>query len=103
MANINTSRIASEKIRSLQVFEKEGWYHADLLQRRLTRSLYRVEEDNPDLGMTVEPADALEQEIRTFLSAVRGNKAPDAVTGVQAWKALCFAEDIERAILRIPL
>jgi predicted dehydrogenase len=103
VANISASRVASEKIRSLQVFEKEGWYRADLLERRLTRSLYRHDAPEADRELNIQPADALEQELTRFVQAVKGEKISDAVTGIQAWKALCFAEDIEQAITHIPL
>ncbi|MCH8858815.1 MAG: hypothetical protein IID54_04460, partial [Proteobacteria bacterium] len=97
------SRVASEKVRVLQVFEREGWFRADLLERRATRSWYRTDMSETDHTLAIDTTDALAEELRLFIAAAGGTAAEAAVTGIQAWKAICFAEDIEHALTRIPL
>ena len=103
VANISASRVASEKVRVMQVFDREGWFCADLLKRQTTRSWFRSDIPEADRTLAIDTTDALAEELRLFIEAAGGTAADAAVTGIQAWKALCFAEDVEKSLTRIPL
>jgi predicted dehydrogenase len=110
VANVTASRISQEDKRRIRVFQPEAYVSVDFAAKKVV-VLRRVQ--NPEGGKTriegesvsVEPGDALENEIRIFLQCSRSKTVPQ-VTGEDGKRALALAlginEEIRKSIKTIP-
>lgn len=103
VANIEASRVAKEKLRSMSVMCERSTVEADLL-RKTVRQKFMPDptaatiEPPKELELPVAPADQITLELKDFFSAIKKQRDP-LVTGRDAYQALLLAEGIERAIL----
>ncbi len=102
VANLMASRVSEERVRTIRVFQKQGYLSLDYLQRALT--LYsrgeQVGNERPKVTRekyTFEPRDALKSELCAFIESVRHRHAP-IVSGLQGRMALAAALQIEDRI-----
>jgi len=103
VANVTASRISSKNERKIRIFQKEGYISLDFANR----SIIHVwpgdgESASPIPGMQMEEqrfmeGDALEEEIRSFIGAVKTRQEPE-VSGRMGRDALKTALDITRQI-----
>jgi predicted dehydrogenase len=103
VANVTASRISSKNERKIRIFQKEGYISLDFANR----SIIHVwpgegETASPIPGMQMEErcfteGDALEEEIRSFVGAVKSRQEPE-VSGLMGRDALKIALDITRQI-----
>ncbi len=103
-ANVTASRISGKTERKIRLFQKDGYISIDFANRAIThiRRAGDGEENCPIPGMhmenrSFEQADALREEIISFVSAVETRGAPE-VTGRMGRDALALAVDIIRQI-----
>ena len=103
VANLTASRISTKNMRKLRVFQENSYYVADYAERR-AYAVYREqeadEEGYPQVSMEemeIEERDALEEEILSFLKAIRGGPPP-AVGGREGKQALAVALEISSQI-----
>ena len=103
VANLTASRISTKNMRKLRVFQGNSYLVADFAERR-AYAVYREEEPDEDgypqvsmEEMEIEERDALEEEIFTFLNAVRSGGAP-MVGGIAGRRALAVALEISSQI-----
>jgi hypothetical protein len=103
VANLTASRISTKNMRKLRVFQENSYLVADYAERR-AYAVYREEEPDeegyPQVSMEemeIEEHDALEEEIFTFLQAIRSGSTP-AVGGVEGRRALSVALEISAQI-----
>ncbi|MCX8042859.1 MAG: Gfo/Idh/MocA family oxidoreductase [Desulfobacterota bacterium] len=99
VANVTASRISVKEMRKLRIFQQDAYLsidfaaqHADVYRRFDAGDAY----DTPQImydPVTITPGDALEQEIASFVAAVRGRSEP-VVTGEAGRAALKVALDI---------
>lgn len=90
LAELDVSRVAAERERSLRVFDgrDRSYYSADLNNRKLKKMFYRDDKlvNHP---IHVEDRDQLEAEIGAFLDAILNDTTP-VVTGEHGLKALRY-------------
>jgi predicted dehydrogenase len=105
VANLTASRISTKNMRKLRVFQENSYYVADYAGRR-AYAVYREQEADedgyPQVSMEeieIEERDALEEEVLTFLKAVRGGPPP-TVGGREGKQALAVALEISSQIGR---
>jgi DUF1009 family protein/predicted dehydrogenase len=103
VANLTASRISTKNMRKLRVFQENSYLVADFADRR-AYAVYREEEPDeegyPQVSleeMEIEERDALEEEIFTFLNAVKSGGAP-VVGGIAGRRALAVALEISSQI-----
>ncbi len=103
VANLTASRISTKNMRKLRVFQENSYLVADYADRR-AYAVYREEEPDeegyPQVSMEemeIEERDALEEEVFTFLKAIKSGDAP-AVAGVEGRRALTVALEISSQI-----
>jgi predicted dehydrogenase len=90
VANLTASRISSDQVRKLRVFERDAYVSLDFADQSATA--YRLRPDasgRPVIGreeVTVEREEPLLAEIRSFVRRARGDDAPivDASEGIRA-------------------
>lgn len=105
IANITASRIALESTRKFHLFDEKGYYSVDFATRQLVTARQDSSViDGPIPGMavlqeTVDQADALEAELKSFIDAIRTG-TPPLVSGADGRKALDLALAIETEIMR---
>lgn len=104
VANVTASRISSKSERKIRIFQRDGYFSIDFANRSITRIRPGSEEhkDCPVPGMQMETqnfekADALADEIRSFVEASAERKQPE-VSGKMGRDALEIAVDIIRQI-----
>jgi predicted dehydrogenase len=109
VANVTASRISTKNQRKIRLFQKDTYVSVDFAGREIT--IIRRDENHGDgviPGMDIEQlsfseADALEDELASFIEAVRARKTP-TVSGHAGRKALEVAlsimEQINAAIKR---
>jgi predicted dehydrogenase len=103
VANVTASRISAKNERKIRLFQKDTYVSVDFANRGIT--LVRPDRDNADgviPGMTIEQhtfeqADALDDELRSFICSVRQRSRPQ-VTGQMGRDALRIALDIMNQI-----
>jgi predicted dehydrogenase len=105
-ANISASRIAGEKRRQIRIFQENGYFTIDFLSHRI-RSHMRCQDSKGrrvvSQEITIEPADALEGEIASFLEKVKERMTPlvSGRSGKRALEvALAINEQIEKNLVR---
>ena len=96
VANVTASRISSERLRKIRVFQDDGYLSLDYQQQSgemywkeaggIQKALVEVEKDEP-----------LKLELAAFVESVSEGKTP-AVTGEQGADALAIALEITRKI-----
>lgn len=103
IANLTASRISLKNLRKLRIFDQNSYIVADYA-RKGAYAVYREREPDeagyPQLSMEeieIEERDALEEEISSFLGAIR-NGTPPVVDGVQGRQALEVALRISHQI-----
>ncbi len=103
VANLTASRISTKNMRKLRVFQENSYLVADYAERR-AYAVYREEEPDeegyPQVSMEemeIEERDALEEEVFTFLNAIKSGGTP-AVDGVEGRRALSVALEISAQI-----
>jgi len=103
VANVTASRISNKSERKIRIFQKDGYIAIDFANRSITHIRPASGDDNcPIPGMHMEvheflEGDALEAEIRSFLSCVSSRNAPE-VTGRMGREALKTAVSITAQI-----
>jgi predicted dehydrogenase len=105
VANLTASRISTKNMRKLRIFQDDSYLVADYAERR-AYAVYREEEPDeegyPQVSleeMEIDERDALEEEIFSFLNAVKGG-APPPVGGPDGRRALAVALEISSQINR---
>ena len=100
VANVTASRISIKNQRKIRFFQKDTYVSVDFANREIT--IIRRGQDNPDGGLipgmdvrqlSFSEADALEDELTSFVDAVRTRKTP-VVSGYAGRKALEVALSI---------
>jgi len=92
IAELNVSRVASERERSLRVFdgEENTYYSADLNNRKLKKMFFR-DSSMVNHPLPVTDRDQLEAEIGSFLDSIISNR-PVEVSGEDGLKALLYTK-----------
>ncbi|MBV9759936.1 MAG: Gfo/Idh/MocA family oxidoreductase [Acidobacteriaceae bacterium] len=98
IANLTASRVSTEKVRKLRLFQPGEYISLDYQRQEALRVAVRGGESGslPDIGferLPTEPAEPLEAELKAFFGAVRDRSEPK-VNGSQASQALQVAEAI---------
>ncbi|MEJ5347900.1 MAG: UDP-2,3-diacylglucosamine diphosphatase LpxI [Desulfosoma sp.] len=103
VANLTASRISMKNMRRLRIFQENRYLVADYGNRRAFSFLKEAaadEEGYPEISseeLEVENRDPLEEEIRSFLEAVRSG-TPPLVDGRQGLEAVRLALAVSRQI-----
>jgi predicted dehydrogenase len=92
IANLTASRVSTERVRKLRLFQPKEYLSLDYQKQELTRIGVRGEQIGFE-SQNITPGEPLRLELLSFLDAVRHHKAPK-VTGAQAVNALRLAEAI---------
>ena len=99
VANVTASRISSQKVRKLRVFERRAYHSLDFTEQQVERYALveagdgrRIERGN----LAVESGEPLRREIESFIECVRERKTP-VVTGEDGLRALDVAVRIAAA------
>ncbi len=105
VANVTASRISTRNERKIRLFQRDGYLSVDFAKREITVINQNGHKDPSDLipGMEIKQlcfteGDALENEIRSFVTAVSSRKVPEVTgqMGRDALKvALCIMEQID--------
>ena len=94
VANLTASRVSTEQVRKLRLFQPGEYLAIDYQRQDLTR--LRILPNELQIGfeqLPVKTAEPLELELQAFLKAVRERSRPK-VDGAAATKALRLAEEI---------
>jgi len=91
-ALITASRLASDKVRTLKVFQRDAYISIDYQKQELRRYLRNGKEISSDI-LRPENKEPLKEELIDFIDCVRERKRP-AVSGVEAMNALEVALQI---------
>ena len=102
VANITSSRISFEDQRRIRIFQPDTYVTVDYNAKKVTmyRRLPGKEGQKPQISLEtvqVEPGDALQMELSSFIHACSKRAAP-AVTGEDGRNALALAIEISRQI-----
>jgi len=101
VANVTASRISSERIRKLRIFEHDAYLSLDYAeQAAVAYALRRDPEGRPTIAreeVEVVREEPLQVELRSFLRTVRGEEAP-AVTAEEGIRALRLASRVREQI-----
>lgn len=108
VANVTASRVSAEKMRKIRIFQSDAYISIDYAAQKIT--VYKRVDDGNDRfsiirnDMDISPSDYLDDEIRSFIDAVRTRKSPP-VTGRDGKRALEVAmmikERIEESMARL--
>ena len=96
MANLTASRVSSDKVRKIRIFQQDAYYSIDTQLREV--SAYRLDrsEGTPSIRkveVPIEPCDPLTSELADFVRCVRTREQPK-VTGRDGLRALEIARRI---------
>jgi predicted dehydrogenase len=99
VANVTASRISAKNQRKIRIFQKDAYISVDFAKREIT--LIRRQENQSDSlvpgtdfqQLSFTEADALEDELTSYIQAVRTRSAP-LVSGHAGRRALVVALDI---------
>ncbi|MBV8816801.1 MAG: Gfo/Idh/MocA family oxidoreductase [Acidobacteriaceae bacterium] len=97
VANLTASRVSTEKIRKLRIFQPGEYISLDYHRQEALRLAIRKNEPNlPEIGfesLKVDRGEPLQLELASFFDSVRTRSKP-RVDGFQASSALALAQDI---------
>jgi predicted dehydrogenase len=102
VANITASRISAEDQRRIRVFQPDSYLTVDYAAKKVAM-YHRVPVPGSPKAeiiseqVKVEPGDALEKEVRSFVYSSM-NRTPPVVTGEDGKKALAVAMDVNEQI-----
>ncbi|MBW2056094.1 MAG: Gfo/Idh/MocA family oxidoreductase [Deltaproteobacteria bacterium] len=103
-ANMTASRVSREKLRQITVFQKDGYFTIDFLSHVIRVNRKKEGSKGSEVvaeEIRIEPVDALEKEIRSFIEKVRDRTVP-LVSGQEGKRALRIAlaitEEIQKQI-----
>ena len=102
VANVTASRISIEDQRRIRVFQPDTYLAVDYAAQKVAMYRRVLNPGSPKAEIVseqvkVEPGDALEKEVRSFIHA-SANRTPPMVTGEDGKKALAVALDINEQI-----
>lgn len=99
VANLTASRVSTATMRKMRLFQDAEYLALDFQQRTLTVSRRADGATPPIVSETtvMPPCDALMEEVRAFVAAVRG-RAPVPVPGQAGRDALALALEIGREV-----
>jgi predicted dehydrogenase len=101
VANLTASRISTDRVRKIRVFQTDSYLSIDTAQQEVAHyRLERGDEGRPRIvqdRVTVEKEEPLRVELAAFLDAVSG-RSPVEVSGADGLAALELAERVHRAI-----
>ncbi len=103
VANLTASRISIKNMRKLRIFQENCYFSADYSTKRVYAVYREAESDEdgfPELSMEefeIVEKDSLEEEISSFLEAVRTGSQPE-VSGREGRRALSVALTMSRRI-----
>jgi len=96
VANVTASRISSDRIRKIRVFQENAYLSLDY--QKQDGVMYRLEDGKINReGVKVEKGDALRNQLNSFLDCARNGLQP-RVSGQEGAKALEIALEITRRI-----
>jgi predicted dehydrogenase len=96
VANVTASRVSRESLRKIRVFQSAEYFSIDFLERKIAVVRKGGEPGQFEIeNKTFAQEDALKNEIRAFVDAVR-NDAPPLVSGEDGKRALEVALAINR-------
>ncbi|HEU4403428.1 MAG TPA: Gfo/Idh/MocA family oxidoreductase, partial [Candidatus Polarisedimenticolia bacterium] len=97
VANVTASRISTERVRKLRIFEPDSYISLDYAgQAAVSYTLRKGATGEKEIAreeLAVEPEEPLRAELRAFLGRVAGEPAP-AVTGEEGIRALRVAAQV---------
>jgi predicted dehydrogenase len=95
VANLTASRVSTEQVRKLRVFQPGEYFSVDYKRQEIARARISAKERDGFAfsKLPVEPAEPLQRELAAFVQAVRQRSRPK-VDGIQAVNALRLAEEI---------
>ncbi|HEY3276981.1 MAG TPA: Gfo/Idh/MocA family oxidoreductase [Syntrophorhabdaceae bacterium] len=97
VANLTASRVASERERTVAVFEGRRYFCADLMEGRLTTASTDEKGGMETVVYEGLKGDAVNLELMEFMAAIRGEAKP-SVTGEDGLNALVLADLIDQHI-----
>ncbi|GBC80697.1 scyllo-inositol 2-dehydrogenase (NAD(+)) [bacterium HR09] len=100
IATLTASRVSSERVRKLRLFEPDAYFSVDYAEQ--TVSAYRLDRSGPEpqilpVPVEVTKAEPLAEEHQAFAARIRGEEGP-FVTGEEGLLALTAARAIVEAI-----
>jgi predicted dehydrogenase len=90
VANLTASRVSTERVRKLRLFQPKEYLSLDYQKQELTRIGVRGDQIGFE-SLNVTPGEPLRLELLSFLDAIR-HRTPPKVTAAQAVNALTLAE-----------
>lgn len=106
IANITANRVSRKKLRQIRIFQGSGSFTIDFLSHKM-RALRKNQDSNgPKIvseEIKIDPTDALESEIHSFIQKVRDRTTPlvSGRNGKMALEvALAITEQIEKKLVR---
>lgn len=96
VANINTSRVSTKKVREIRVFQKEGYLSLDFMEQKghlIRKNGMSLEKEE----IPIEREEPLKREIIDFIDCVRAERQPK-IGGAEASSALEVAIRITEEI-----
>ena len=103
VVNVTASRISDKSMRKIRIFQRDAYISIDFAAQGV--SIYKkIEEDGKipyivSEQLQIEPGDSLEEEIKSFLTAVRTHRKP-SVPGEAGIRALKVALEITNQLKR---
>lgn len=105
-ANITASRVSRKKMRQIRIFQDNGYFTIDFLSHKMRVLKKNQDSDGPKVvseEIKIDPTDALESEIHSFIQKVRDRTTPlvSGRNGKRALEvALAITEQIEKNMVR---
>lgn len=105
-ANITASRVSRKKMRQIRIFQDNGYFTIDFLSHKMRVLKKNQDSDGPKIvseEIKIDPTDALESEIHSFIQKVRDRTTPlvSGRNGKSALEvALAITEQIEKNTVR---
>ncbi len=108
VANITASRVSTDKMRKIRIFQSDAYISIDYAAQNITVYKKVKDEDNRVTiikeDMEISPSDYLGDEIRSFVDSVK-HRTPPPVTGRDGKRALEVAmrvnESLEKSLSRL--
>lgn len=106
IANITASRVSHKRMRQIRIFQDNGYITIDFLSHKMRTHKKKHDSEKPGVvteEVKIEPIDALESEIDSFIQKVRDRTTPlvSGRNGKRALEvALAITERIEKNLVR---